>query len=136
MYISPKFLSQTDLRNTVGPGKAIVRKTNRQIDQHIAWRVYERDEYRCRYCGNKAPLTVDHIDLWEDGGATMEQNLVASCRRCNKLRGRTPYGIWIGSADYAQVSGSLDPKVRQANQDLVQQLPRLQAQRVATVRSR
>src|SRR5215510_13875368 len=59
------FLHQSDVQNiAVAAGKnlkAIIRKTQRQIDVNVSWAVYERDEYRCRYCHRKAPLTVDHI---------------------------------------------------------------------------
>ena len=48
--------------------KAIVRKTQRQIDQHTSWKVYKRDGYKCRYCANDdTPLTVDHLVTWETG---------------------------------------------------------------------
>ena len=99
-----RFLDQTDLLNVRSEGKAIVRKSQRQIDQMIAWSVFKRDGYRCRYCGRELPLTVDHIDLWEDGGASVEENLISACRRCNKLRGRTPYDEWLKSPDYKDVS--------------------------------
>lgn len=131
-----RFFNQTDLLNVEGPAKVILRKSQRRIDSHMAWRVFERDGYRCRYCGEKQPLTVDHIDLWEDGGATVELNLVAACRRCNKLRGRTPYAKWLESGDYRRVSGALSPDVRIANRALVGKLPELMAMRVSKVRSR
>ena len=63
--------------------KTIVRKCNRQIKNSVAWNVYRRDNYTCRYCGrNDVPLTVDHLILWEAGGPSIEENLVSSCKRC------------------------------------------------------
>ena len=72
--------------------KAVARKCQRNIEQGISWNVYRRDGYKCRYCGNdKVPLTVDHLVLWEDGGPSIEDNLVACCRKCNKIRGDLKY---------------------------------------------
>ncbi len=102
-----RFLNQTDVLDVRGPGKAILRKSQRRIDQHIAWQVFERDQYRCRYCWTKGPLTVDHIILWEQGGATVPENLLSACRRCNKLRGNMEYDVWLRSPEYARVSAYL-----------------------------
>jgi hypothetical protein len=131
-----RFFQQTDYLNVVGPNKVIIRKSQRVVDQTISWQVYKRDGYVCRYCGMEKPLTVDHLDLWEDGGATVAENLVAACRRCNKLRGRTPYQEWIESEDYKVVSERLGSDVKRANLALVETLPALQALRYRKVRSR
>lgn len=63
-----RFLNQTDVLDIAGPQKSILRKSQRQIDQIIAWKVFQRDGYACRYCGRIVPLTVDHVILWEEGG--------------------------------------------------------------------
>lgn len=79
-----KFLRQTDLMETEilvhakdkTVTKAIVRKSQRQIDQVVSWKVFKRDNYSCRYCASDdTPLTVDHLIAWEDGGPTIEENL-------------------------------------------------------------
>lgn len=103
--------------------KAIIRKSQRQISQHISWEVFRRDLYTCRYCGkDDLPLTVDHLVLWEDCGPSIPENLVASCRKCNKTRGNTQYPEWLKSQFYKQVSAGLTDAVRQANIDLVETL--------------
>jgi hypothetical protein len=100
-----RFLNQSDVLDVRGPGKAILRKSQRQIDQWISWRVFKRDAYACRYCGrDDVPLTVDHIILWEEGGASVEDNLLTACRRCNKLRGSMEFSQWLTSAEYNKVS--------------------------------
>jgi hypothetical protein len=123
-----KFLRQSDLLETevltkAANGaltKAILRKSQRQISQSICWVVYKRDGYRCRYCGNDdVPLTVDHLVLWEAGGPSVEANLVAACRRCNKARGNTEYAAWLEHPHYRRVSSNLDPATQRANRDLV-----------------
>ena len=123
-----QFIRQTDIMEasvlTEGPDgkviKSIVRKSARQISQHVSWAVYRRDGYRCRYCGrDDVPLTVDHLVLWEEGGPSTEANLVASCKRCNKTRGNTQYTDWLNHPYYQRVSKNLTATVRQDNLDLV-----------------
>lgn len=124
------FLRQTDLvevqgtmvkdRETGKIGKAIIRKTARQVSQNVSWKVYRRDHYRCRYCGtNEVPLTVDHLVLWEEGGPSIEANLVTACKEFNNTRGNTPYHLWLKSKFYAKVSKNLPPAILDANRALV-----------------
>lgn len=100
--------------------KAVARKSQRNIDQGVSWNVYRRDGYRCRYCGNdKVPLTVDHLVLWEEGGPSTEENLVAACRKCNKRRGNTHYADWLDHPHYRKVSQNLTFEERERNAALV-----------------
>lgn len=118
------FLRQTDLmevevvtRASDGTlAKAIVRKSARQIDQGVSWRVFKRDGYACCYCGNDStPLTIDHLITWESMGPTIEENLLSACRKCNKTRGETEYGAWLLHPYYLEVSKKLTPERRAAN---------------------
>jgi hypothetical protein len=78
--------------------KVVLRKSQRLIEQRVSWAVFKRDNYTCRYCGaNDVPLTVDHLILWEEMGPSVEANLVAACRKCNKTRGNTQYEEWLNS---------------------------------------
>lgn len=54
--------------------------------------VYERDLYRCRYCGAGRDLGVDHVIPITDERCTNDlANLVTCCRSCNSSKGsRTP----------------------------------------------
>lgn len=56
--------------------------------------IYARDNYRCQYCGNKAPiseLTYDHVVPRAQGGKTSWTNIVTCCYDCNRDKGnRTP----------------------------------------------
>lgn len=95
--------------------KAMLRKSQRQIDTQVSWNVFRRDNFMCRYCGTeKLPLTVDHLVRWEDGGPTIEANLVAACRKCNKVRGDIAYAAWLRHPYYVEVS----QKVSYAYQEL------------------
>lgn len=103
--------------------KAMLRKCTRQIEQGVSWNVFKRDGYACRYCGNDSvPLTVDHLVLWEEGGPSIEDNLVAACRKCNKARGNTQYADWLKSDFYKRVSKGLSPDTMLQNIVVVDRL--------------
>jgi hypothetical protein len=125
-----KVLRQTDLMETEvitkSPdgtlAKAMVRKSTRHIEQGVSWKVYRRDQYRCRYCGRAdVPLTVDHLVCWEDGGPSIEENLVACCRKCNKMRGQMKYADWLHAPYYVKVSRDLQPNFRRANERIIEE---------------
>ena len=116
--------------------KIIYRKSQRQIDSYLQWSCFKRDGYRCRYCYREVPLTVDHVDLYEEGGATIAENLISACRSCNKDRGRIPYDKWIVSASYFKKATNLPEEIIKQNLDLVKQLPHLKTLRVYHIRTR
>ena len=52
--------------------------------------IFERDEYRCVYCGEQFPveaLTIDHVQPRVKGGDRSEGNLVTACGACNVRKG-------------------------------------------------
>lgn len=108
--------------------KAIARKSQRQVDTQVQWNVYRRDNFMCRYCGaEKMPLTVDHLVRWEDGGPTIEENLVAACRKCNKVRGDTAYAAWLRHPYYVEVSQKVSYAYQELNRriaDVLVNIPR------------
>jgi len=116
-----------------GNRKVILRKSQRNIDGRISWKVFKRDGYKCRYCAaDDKPLTVDHIITWEEGGATHEKNLLSSCRKCNKTRGNISYEEWLMSDYYKRVSQNLTEEVRTENLLIIHELgslPRLKNKR-------
>lgn len=115
--------------------KAILRKCQRRIEQGVAWGVYKRDGYACRYCGRDGlPLTVDHLILWEDGGPSIAENLLTACRKCNKTRGNTSYADWLKHPYYRRVATNITVAQDQANLDIVPTLDSIE--RVHTQRSR
>jgi len=138
------FLRQTDLLETeilqndgTGIKKAIVRKTQRMIDGALQWRVFKRDGYACRYCGNDdIQLTVDHVILWEQMGETCMENLVSACKKCNRTRGNIEYDVWIQSEEYKRLNVNLPEEVKKQNEDLVTQLPYLRTLKITNRRSR
>jgi len=51
--------------------------------------IFERDGYRCVYCGGQFPaeeLTLDHVQPRVRGGDRSEGNLVTACGPCNTLK--------------------------------------------------
>jgi len=124
-------------KDPTGITKIIVRKTQRQLDNYLQWACFKRDGYTCRYCGRDGiPLTVDHVDLWEDGGAAILENLVTACRACNKDRGRIKYEDWIVSKLYEKKAKGITLEVHNENLGLVSKLPDIRKQRVLHKRSR
>lgn len=77
-----------------GVVKAIHRKAMRAIGSAVQWQVWQRDNFRCMFCGVEGdgdhPLTVDHFMPIELGGTDEVANLITSCRMCNKLKGSLP----------------------------------------------
>jgi len=52
----------------------------------IKQRILRRDGFICQYCGQEAD-TVDHVIPRRLGGLDSDDNLVASCTRCNLSKG-------------------------------------------------
>jgi 5-methylcytosine-specific restriction endonuclease McrA len=52
-------------------------------------RVFERDEYRCRYCMKDGKATgdisIDHVIPKSRGGTNDLKNLVTACYQCNNI---------------------------------------------------
>ena len=100
--------------------KIVVRKSQRNLDQQIIWKVFARDNYTCRYCGiTSVPMTYDHIKLWEENGEVSEQNGLCTCRKCNKTRGNMDYTEWIDSEYYQARVENLSREVRMANKAII-----------------
>lgn len=88
-------------RHGIEPRKAAMTKgmpRTSGAERTAAWRlrnrVFERDNFTCRYCGKsdypRGWLVADHVIPSPDGPTT-EDNLVTACRGCNKRKGgRTP----------------------------------------------
>jgi 5-methylcytosine-specific restriction endonuclease McrA len=52
--------------------------------------IFERDEWRCVYCGAQfaaAALTVDHVQPQVRGGDSSGGNVVTACATCNLRKG-------------------------------------------------
>lgn len=67
-------------------------KKRSRVSESRRLRIYQRDNYTCRYCGRPAmPITLDHVIPLACGGSNEERNLVTACSPCNQKKGnRTP----------------------------------------------
>lgn len=80
-----------------GPGHSH-RRTPRDPNAALRWRVANRDGFRCQHCG-KSPavdpgviLHIDHIVPWSKGGETALGNLQTLCSECNLGKGTQDQG--------------------------------------------
>jgi hypothetical protein len=123
MFLRQADLMETEVITKASDGslaKAMIRKSSRQVDLVVNWNCFRRDNYTCRYCGNnRVPLTVDHLVRWEEGGPSIEANMLTACKKCNKIRGDKPYAEWLQHDYYLKMSRNLTEEVRQANLALV-----------------
>lgn len=62
-------------------------KPEKKIPAALRTAVFERDAYRCVFCGSWHDLTLDHVIPTAKGGADVEENLQTLCRRCNCGKG-------------------------------------------------
>lgn len=57
-----------------------------QVSKGQRFRIFNRDGFRCRYCGTTsahAALVVDHVIPVKKGGTNDDANLLTSCQPCN-----------------------------------------------------
>jgi hypothetical protein len=59
----------------------------REIPSALRWEVWERDDFRCRECGARRFLSVDHIKPESKGGTLCLENLRTLCSVCNGRKG-------------------------------------------------
>lgn len=69
------------------------RRTPRDPNPALRWRVANRDSFRCQHCGKSPALNagvqlhIDHIVPWSKGGETVLENLQTLCSECNLGKG-------------------------------------------------
>lgn len=66
--------------------------------------ILERDDHRCRYCGDSTDLTLDHIKPRSAGGEFISSNLITACRSCNRSKGSSDVLDWFLSQPFFNVS--------------------------------
>lgn len=67
-----------------GPSR---ERNKAKIMPSLRKRVFERDAYRCRQCGDWHDLHLDHIIPESKGGPTTFENLQVLCGPCNLRKG-------------------------------------------------
>ena len=72
--------------------QSICRVERGKVTNKMRFAVYNRDNWRCRYCGRKTnDLEVDHIIPIAKGGKSTFNNLQTLCHRCNVRKGSDIY---------------------------------------------
>lgn len=67
-----------------------------QTWREIRARIFERDNYTCRYCGTRGGnLECDHVVPVSRGGPNNDHNLVTACRPCNREKGNRLVEEWL-----------------------------------------
>jgi hypothetical protein len=80
---------------------------NRYIPDDLREFVIRRDRWRCRYCGRSLRFTdweCDHVWPISLEGLTVADNLVASCRECNRKKS-DKLGIYPKPPEYWYLLG-------------------------------
>ncbi len=65
------------------------------VSPKLRFKILERDEYKCQYCGagiDTCPLDIDHVLPVAKGGTNHPSNLVAACSTCNSGKGANCIG--------------------------------------------
>jgi 5-methylcytosine-specific restriction endonuclease McrA len=88
--------------------KAFLLGPSMRITRADAMKVFQRDQYKCQYCGldglerfeNWLLLTVDHLHPAARGGSRRMDNLVTACQPCNVLKGKQVFPSREKSREY------------------------------------
>ena len=68
-------------------------------------RIFERDQFRCVYCGEQFPaeeLTLDHVEARVRRGDRSDGNLVSACRACNVRKGHRRLSDFLRESEVAR----------------------------------
>jgi 5-methylcytosine-specific restriction endonuclease McrA len=68
-------------------------------------RIFQRDEFRCVYCGEQfaaEELTLDHVEARVRRGDRSEGNLVSACRACNTRKGHQRVSDFLRESEVAR----------------------------------
>ncbi len=92
----------------------------RPLTQTQRLAVYERDDWRCLYCGremrnDRRAACLDHVIPYSKGGTNRAKNLATSCKKCNAAKGdktpnecNLPWPIGLGEHINDTVNGSIN----------------------------
>ena len=71
-----------------GTDQALPENQRKYAEHHLKKKMHERDQGICRYCGQPVAVSycqADHLIPF-NGMNTVLDNLVTSCRECNRLK--------------------------------------------------
>lgn len=64
------------------------RRVAGYISPKLRYETFKRDGFKCKICGDKERLHVDHIVPVVNGGESIKENLQTLCRECNIGKGK------------------------------------------------
>lgn len=59
----------------------------RNVEESVRAEVFERDGFKCVYCGATSNLVMDHFIPYSMGGSSYPLNIVTCCVACNSSKG-------------------------------------------------
>lgn len=59
----------------------------RTVDESVRLAVFDRDAFKCVYCGATSNLVPDHFIPYAMGGSSHKSNIVTACVPCNSSKG-------------------------------------------------
>lgn len=62
-------------------------RTKARISREVRWKVWKHDDFRCKHCGSRDALSVDHVYPESRGGSSDLDNLQTLCMPCNSRKG-------------------------------------------------
>ncbi|MGN0489818.1 MAG: homing endonuclease associated repeat-containing protein [Ruminococcus sp.] len=89
LLLQEQTCEETNVETLIKKENNSSRKTSRDINLRLRFRVMQRDNFKCCACGAspaKDPaieLHIDHIIPWSKGGETVIENLQTLCSKCN-----------------------------------------------------
>ena len=75
--------------NDRGIWDSLCRVERGEVSNKLRFEIFERDGYKCRYCGrseDECSLQIDHIKPISKGGKSTYDNLQTLCEDCNKQK--------------------------------------------------
>lgn len=67
--------------------QSICRVERGKVSNKMRFEIFERDGYRCKNCGSRNNLEIDHIIPISKGGKSTYDNLQTLCHNCNYNKG-------------------------------------------------
>ena len=89
----PNKVSDPSQQNPNAIQRHLAEKVKRRIPTDLQRQVYQRDQGKCRNCGSKYALQIDHIVPFANVGMHELANLRLLCRNCNLSHGVKAFGL-------------------------------------------
>ena len=89
--IAQKFCSEKCRVNSYSQAQKNYREKNQSPFLKLRFQVFERDDFKCRYCGrgvtDGVKLQIDHILAKKQNGQNELSNYLTACEECNLGKG-------------------------------------------------